>query len=362
MTYNHTSIFSSFHTSSELNHGRVFAMQKRAKIAIKNKKLKDARLAKNPPPLPYKVQLMLAAKNLGRTPKPIREKDDKKFVADDVYFIDDFAWKRWTFEESINELKLNNHPSLGYSKPDGLVIAKVEFDLRTSKQNKYLDGFSKMVPIIYPFDRGVPDRTVCAIVPTPEMEQLAIEAGAIQAGGEEMIKEVSKGRVDLSDIDHFVAHEDMSGSVNVLAGILREKLPRFADGTIGTDIPLIVATFTRGMIVNVKKVKPSLGVEEEPDYGFCEATIGRLDMDITKLENNLTILLQKLNENRPKRKDKDDTFISRCILKVEGKDGEGDEFSIIHTEVSDKRVQEQDKVVTEGRKIIKEKVLKLKQN
>ena len=89
------------------------------------------------------------------------------------------------------------------------------------------------------------------------------------------------------------------------------------DGTIGNDIPLLIATFTRGMDVTVQKPKPTLGIADEPDYGFCEAPIGRLDMDIVALESNLTVLLQKLNENRPKRKEKDDdSFITRCILRV----------------------------------------------
>ena len=91
----------------------------------------------------------------------------------------------------------------------------------------------------------------------------------------------------------------------------------FIDGTVGTDIPLLVSTFSRGMDITVKKVKPTLGYADEPDYGFCEATIGRLDMDADKLEDNLTVIINSLNEKRPlKRKDKDDTFITRCILKV----------------------------------------------
>ena len=214
------------HTSSTLNAGRKFAREKRKKKAIKNKALKEARLAKNPPPLPYKVQLMLAAKGLGGPPRAVREKDDKEFVADDVYFMEDCAWKRWKVSDAIYELRLNNHPSLGYSIPNGLVVAKVEFDLRGSKKDKYLDGYTKMVNIPHAYERGVPDRNVCALVPTSEMEEKALEAGAVQAGGEEFIKEITKGRIDLSEIDHFVAHEDISGSVNVLAGILRDKCPR----------------------------------------------------------------------------------------------------------------------------------------
>ena len=91
----------------------------------------------------------------------------------------------------------------------------------------------------------------------------------------------------------------------------------FIDGTVGTDISLLVSTFSRGMDITVKKVKPTLGYADEPDYGFCEATIGRLDMDADKLEDNLTVIINSLNEKRPhQRKDKDETFITRCILKV----------------------------------------------
>ena len=91
----------------------------------------------------------------------------------------------------------------------------------------------------------------------------------------------------------------------------------FIDGTVGTDISLLVSTFSRGMDITVKKVKPTLGYADEPDYGFCEATIGRLDMDADKLEDNLTVIINSLNEKRPhQRKDKDETFLTRCILNV----------------------------------------------
>jgi hypothetical protein len=39
-------------------------------------------------------------------------------------------------------------------------------------QDKYLDGFSKMVPILHAYDRQVPDRTVMAFVPNEELRQV----------------------------------------------------------------------------------------------------------------------------------------------------------------------------------------------
>jgi hypothetical protein len=39
-------------------------------------------------------------------------------------------------------------------------------------KDKYLDGFSKMVPILHAYDRQVPDRTVMAFVPNEELRQV----------------------------------------------------------------------------------------------------------------------------------------------------------------------------------------------
>jgi hypothetical protein len=44
-----------------------------------------------------------------------------------------------------------------------------------------------------------------------------------------------------------------------LIGLLRDKTPKFMDGTIGADIARMVKTFGRGMFVDVVKPKPMLG-------------------------------------------------------------------------------------------------------
>jgi len=46
-----------------------------------------------------------------------------------------------------------------------------------------------------------------------------------------------------------------------LVGHLRDKVPKTADGTVGTDIPRLVQTFGKGMFVDVLKVQPKLGNE-----------------------------------------------------------------------------------------------------
>ena len=63
-------------------------------LALQNKKKKEERLRKNPPPIPYKIELMLKSKGLWGPPKPIRERDDHLPIAvDNVYFLKDFAYR-----------------------------------------------------------------------------------------------------------------------------------------------------------------------------------------------------------------------------------------------------------------------------
>ena len=44
-----------------------------------------------------------------------------------------------------------------------------------------------------------------------------------------------------------------------LVGLLRDKTPKFSDGTVGADVARMVKTFGRGMFVDVVKPKPKLG-------------------------------------------------------------------------------------------------------
>ena len=47
------------------------------------------------------------------------------------------------------------------------------------------------------------------------------------------------------------------------------------------------------MSLNVEKVKPAMGVADEPDYGHCVATIGRLGMEVDDMKVKLVSM--KLN-------------------------------------------------------------------
>ena len=115
--------------------------------------------------------------------------------------------------------------------------------------------------------------------------------------------------------------------------------------------------------MNVEKVKPGLGISDEPDYGQCFTTVGRLGMSIQDIYANLTCILETVDEMKPKRKD-GSGFITRVSLYCLPKDvptvSKNFHFSIIHPLIYDPRVDEQEKVLTEGREEIAENVRKLK--
>ena len=64
LQYYDGNISASFHTSPTIEHARPGTRVRKRKVAVKNKMLKEARLRKEPKPIPYKVQLMLKAKGL----------------------------------------------------------------------------------------------------------------------------------------------------------------------------------------------------------------------------------------------------------------------------------------------------------
>lgn len=282
--------------------------------------------------------------------------DDKPHGVDTVYLSKMFTWKRYSMQEAVDELRLTYHPTQ-LNKPDAIVEAKIELNLRGSKKGRYLEEFSKMVPIWHYYDRGVSESTVLAFCSTDEQIHQATEAGALKAGGEDLIQEVAKGRLDVADVDFFVAHEDIIASMSPLVNILRDKMPRTTLGTVGSDMGLLVKTFNSGMNVDVKKLKPSIEIADEPDYGFCLAPIGTLDMEVDHLSENLNAVLLKLLENQPKRKEgTDQSFLTRCILRIQGQSEEFAQFSILSEHINDAKGAEQAQAVKKGQAIIAERV------
>ena len=112
-----------------------------------------------------------------------------------------------------------------HNDPNTLVHVKIEFDMRANKKDRYIDGFTKMIPIVKYYDRQVPDRVVMCFVPNETMKIEALQNGAKLAGGTDLIMDVQKGRVDVvSTIYPTIFSKNTS---NKLTFVLRLKLITF---------------------------------------------------------------------------------------------------------------------------------------
>jgi ribosomal protein L1 len=138
-----------------------------------------------------------------------------------------------------------------------------------------------MIPIAHQFNNNAIEKSVCVFVSDPTMQQQALDAGAKLAGGEDLISDMVKGRIELADFDRFLCHDELGIHMRSVTGLLREKTPNKLDGTLGSDMLKMIRTFRTGISVEVKKVKKTLGIDDDPSYGFCE--VGRRQAECTSL-------------------------------------------------------------------------------
>lgn len=91
-----------------------------------------------------------------------------------------------------------------------------------------------------------------------------------------------------------------------LRGLMKRKFPNPKSETLGANLSEMIAKFSNGISYNGVKD------EHQQNFGLISTSIGTLDMDPIKLEENLIALLKDANTVRPKREGK---FITRVLLK-----------------------------------------------
>jgi len=329
----------SLHTSATVERARQSTRIRKRKVYMDNKKKKEERLRKNPPPLPKKIQLMLKAKGFGSEPLTWRQKDEKPFGVDDIIDEQWNTWPRLSLSQALDNLREHYHPSM-LDEPNGIVNVKIEFNMSTGKINRYKESFNKMVPLLHAFERGVAEKNILVFAKNTEDQEAAIEAGAQKAGGSELIEDIAKGKIEIMEFDHFICHDDILVELKPLLGVLRDQFPKKNLGTVGTDMRKLVKTFSNGQLINVQTTnEKTLGYAKDPSYAHCTAMIGRLEMPDDQIMVNFDTLLESLMESAPAAgRKKDGGFITRAQLFVD--DRLRGKFSVYHDLVTDKKYKD----------------------
>lgn len=127
---------------------------------------------------------------------------------------------------------------------------------------------------------------IAAIVPD-EKVKVAKDAGANAAGLEDMIAELSKGKINY---DIILATPDVMKKIGKLAKILGQKglMPNPKSGTVDQDVEKMVKAIRSGR------------VEFRNDKeGNLHVAVGKVSFDEDKLLNNIQALLKAIRDTKP---------------------------------------------------------------
>ncbi len=129
-------------------------------------------------------------------------------------------------------------------------------------------------------------RSVIAFCQGPMVEE-AKEAGATEAGGEELVEKIQKGWLDF---DVAVAHPSMMGKVGKLGRILgpQGKMPTPKAGTVTPDVVDAVKAFGGGRL----EFRNDKG-------GNIHLAVGRSSFADADLEENITAVIDHITKLKP---------------------------------------------------------------
>jgi len=141
---------------------------------------------------------------------------------------------------------------------------------------------------------------VLVFVDDGDKVKAALDAGAVKAGGEDLVKEVDGG---FMDFDVAVATPKMMRHVGKLGRVLgpRGLMPSPKSGTVTDDVGNAVKEFRAGKI------------EYRADAaGNVHVRVGKTDFDAAKLAENISAFLNHVAEHRPSTVKGD--FIKNIVL------------------------------------------------
>jgi large subunit ribosomal protein L1 len=129
-------------------------------------------------------------------------------------------------------------------------------------------------------------RKVIAFCEEKDVEE-AKAAGAVEAGGDELIKRIQDG---WTDFDVAIAAPAMMRNVSRLGRILgpQGKMPSPKSGTVREDVGPAVAEYAAGKVEF-----------RNDDGGNVHAVVGKVSFDLEKLTENIEAFIEQIKRMRP---------------------------------------------------------------
>lgn len=181
----------------------------------------------------------------------------------------------YTAEEGLSLAK-----KTATTKFDSTVEVHISLGIDMKKADQQVRG-----SMVLPHGTGK-EKTVVAIV-GPEKEKESKEAGAVEAGGAELVEKIVKG---WTDFDVIISTPDMMAILGKAAKVLGPKglMPNPKAGTVTPDPAKTIKSIKGGM------------VEYRADtFGIIHQAIGKVSFDDAKLKENYDALLDTIKKAKP---------------------------------------------------------------
>ncbi len=129
-------------------------------------------------------------------------------------------------------------------------------------------------------------RTIVAFV-EGDLVDAAKEAGAVEAGGDELVKKIQDGWMDF---DVAIAHPSMMGKVGRLGRVLgpQGKMPSPKAGTVTPDVAGAVKEFSAGRLEF-----------RNDDGGNIHLPVGRVSFSVEDLAENVSAVVKHMIKMKP---------------------------------------------------------------
>ena len=129
-------------------------------------------------------------------------------------------------------------------------------------------------------------RRVIAFCPVEQVQE-AKKAGAVEAGMDDLVEKIQGGWMDF---DVAVAHPQVMSKVAKLGRVLgpQGKMPTPKAGTVGTDVPKLVAEYQAGKL------------EYRNDSGGnVHAIVGKISFEVDAIVRNVEALVEQIRRSKP---------------------------------------------------------------